>query len=319
MRPRLRRSAAILALFCWWVEIPVRAARLDDSAPSSESSIRDTETLGRTTAAASDDAAQAVGRGGVPKARKNPGWFVRVSHTQGEQPHWITPLVTVTPRLEEEYRFDLFRQVQSNGNTATFYGAGKGLELIPAERVEVIVGAPSYVAHHQPGARDGFGDLSFLVKYRLLSSNEEHGNGIVTLFFGASVPTATHNNGPGHAIFTPTVAAGKGWGHFDVQSTLGVGLPSGARNVLGTPVTSNAAFQYHLAKKLWPELELNSTWWPNGQKSGKKQVFLTPGLVVGRLPLWRRLGLTVGAGVQIAVTDYRAYDHNWILTVRLPF
>src|SRR5690349_18005915 len=26
------------------------------------------------------------------------GWFQRVSHTQSEQPHWITPLVTVTPR-----------------------------------------------------------------------------------------------------------------------------------------------------------------------------------------------------------------------------
>src|SRR5437868_1884320 len=33
-------------------------------------------------------------------------WFQRVSKTQAEQPHWITPLVTVTPRLEEEYRFD---------------------------------------------------------------------------------------------------------------------------------------------------------------------------------------------------------------------
>ena len=29
-------------------------------------------------------------------------WFPRVTQIQSEQPHWITPLVTVTPRLEEE-------------------------------------------------------------------------------------------------------------------------------------------------------------------------------------------------------------------------
>ena len=33
-------------------------------------------------------------------------WFTRVSKTQAEQPHWITPLATVTPRLEEEIRYD---------------------------------------------------------------------------------------------------------------------------------------------------------------------------------------------------------------------
>ena len=29
-------------------------------------------------------------------------WFPRVTRIQSEQPHWVTPLVTVTPRLEEE-------------------------------------------------------------------------------------------------------------------------------------------------------------------------------------------------------------------------
>ncbi len=34
----------------------------------------------------------------------------RVSATQAEQPHWITPLVTVTPRLEQEIRTDFVHQ-----------------------------------------------------------------------------------------------------------------------------------------------------------------------------------------------------------------
>src|SRR5438128_1107290 len=33
-------------------------------------------------------------------------WFNRVDKIQAEQPHWITPLATTTPRLEEEFRYD---------------------------------------------------------------------------------------------------------------------------------------------------------------------------------------------------------------------
>jgi hypothetical protein len=31
-------------------------------------------------------------------------WFDRVDAAQASQPHWMTPITTVTPRLEEEYR-----------------------------------------------------------------------------------------------------------------------------------------------------------------------------------------------------------------------
>jgi opacity protein-like surface antigen len=37
------------------------------------------------------------------------------------------------------------------------------------------------------------------------------------------------------------------------------------------------------------------------------------------LPLWERLGLTLGAGVQIAVTQFRSANQNWIISIRLPF
>lgn len=260
----------------------------------------------------------------VPKAERRKkerpsGWFERVSRTQAEQPHWITPLVTVTPRLEEEVRFDITHQVQATGATTNSFGGGKGLELIPARRLEIILGVPAYLEHEPAKGLNGRSDTSFLLKYRVLAANEQKGNYILTLFFGATAPTATNGNGTGHAVFTPTVAFGKGIGHFDVQTTLGVAVPSAARDRLGTPVLHNAAFQYRLFKKLWPELEVNSTWWPNGLRAGKKQVFLTPGLVVGRLPIRNRLGLTLGAGVQFAVTDYRTYDHALVFSFRLPF
>ncbi len=36
-------------------------------------------------------------------------------------------------------------------------------------------------------------------------------------------------------------------------------------------------------------------------------------------PLANRVGLTIGAGVQFAVSRFRTISHNAILSVRLPF
>src|SRR6201997_2101316 len=75
-------------------------------------------------------------------------WFNLVSKTQAEQPHWITPLATTTPRLEEEFRYDQLWQVNPAGVTTDNYDGGKGLELIPLERVEIILNLPPYLAHN---------------------------------------------------------------------------------------------------------------------------------------------------------------------------
>jgi hypothetical protein len=40
---------------------------------------------------------------------------------------------------------------------------------------------------------------------------------------------------------------------------------------------------------------------------------------VGRIPIYERVGLTVGLGEQVAVTFHRNYNHNFILTGRIPF
>src|ERR1700692_3548492 len=107
------------------------------------------------------------------------GWFSRVDKTKEEQPHWVTPVATTTPRLEEEYRYDQFWQANAKGVTTDNYDGGKGLELIPLEKVEVIFNAPPYLQHHNPKVRGGWGDVAFLVKYRLFSANEEHGSYIL--------------------------------------------------------------------------------------------------------------------------------------------
>ena len=246
-------------------------------------------------------------------------WFARVDKTKDEQPHWVTPLATTTPRLEEEYRYDQLWQTSAKGITTNNYDGGKGLELIPFEKVEVIFNVPPYLVHNDPKVRDGFGDVAFLVKYRLLSASEEHGSYILTAFLGWSLPTGDHKNGAAHAIITPTIAYGKGFGNFDLQGTFGVGLPTADTNLLGRNYAWNNTFQYRVLRKFWPEVELNSTFFQDGKNDGQTQNFVTPGLVMGRFRLWGRVGFTVGGGYQIATTRFHTSNHNAILSIRFPF
>src|SRR5579864_1162291 len=246
-------------------------------------------------------------------------WFQRVDKTQAEQPHWITPLATTTPRLEEEVRYDQLWQENAKGITTDNFDGGKGLELIPFEKVEVIFNVPPYIEHNNPADKAGWEDLAFLLKYRLLSANEERGNYILTAFLGWSLPTGQYSNGGLHAVITPTIAYGKGVHNFDLQGTFGIAFPVADTNVVGRNYLWNNTFQYRIVRKFWPEVELNSTFFQDGKNGGKKQNFATPGLVVGRLHLWKRVGFTIGGGYQIATTHFHTNNHNAILSIRFPF
>lgn len=243
-------------------------------------------------------------------------WFSRVDKTQSEQPRWITPLFTTTPRLEEEFRSDITWTPTALGDNLN-YGGGKGLELIPTEHTEIILGLPPYLV--PATGPSGGSNIPLLLKYRLLTGNEEAGNYIVTAFLGGSIPAGRFATAYGS--ITPTIAFGKGFHNFDFQSTLGWMIPTGGRQKTGTPVAYNLALQYRVLRKLWPEVEVNSTFWPNGSPTldGKKQTFISPGLIVGRVHLWRRLGMTVGVGEQIAASHYHQSNHAKTLSVRFPF
>jgi len=169
------------------------------------------------------------------------------------------------------------------------------------------------------GVPDGYGDLSFLMKCRIAAANEEHGNYIVTAFLRASIPTGSHTNGAREATITPTIAAGKGWGNFDAVTTFGAILPVDETALIGRQIVWNTTFQYRVLRKVWPEAEINSTFFSDGPNNRKKQTFITPGFVLGKFPLWHRLGFTVGTGVQIAATQFNTYNHKYILTIRFPF
>lgn len=257
-------------------------------------------------------------------------WQTRVTATQNAQPHWVTPLVLVTPRLEQEFRTDFVHQYTPERQEQWTYDNGKGLELIPERHTEILLNLPPFIDHHN-GAKDGFGDLTFVAKGRIASRNEQHGNYIVTAFLAGSVPTGKNANGGCCAVVTPTLAMGKGWGNFDIETTAGGSLPVTNSAKLGHLIAWNTVAQYHVAthgvgRFLWPEVESNASFFKGGSNDGKIADYITPGLLFGRLPLAHnpsatpgRLGLTFGAGEQIAVTHFNTYNHAFILTARIPF
>ena len=183
------------------------------------------------SAVADDDAPGAASTTAPPGT---PGfsaqWFAISDAAKESQPHWMTPLVTVTPRLEQEVRYDQYWQTRTGAVEFDNYGNGKGLEVIPVPNTEIIIGVPAYeIKHTRKGSTDGWADETLLAKYRVVSANEEQGNYILTGFLGVSLPSGNRAFTNGKAIITPTIAAGKGWGTreagVNIQSTLGLGMP----------------------------------------------------------------------------------------------
>src|SRR5262249_52675283 len=101
----------VLILFAAWGGT---AARGDDSAAKEKTGV-ESATENRTSSEAAGNPATDTG------PNKGDGffasWLRMVARTQSEQPHWVTPVATTTPRLEQEYRYDMSWQTQPNGTT----------------------------------------------------------------------------------------------------------------------------------------------------------------------------------------------------------
>jgi hypothetical protein len=247
-------------------------------------------------------------------------WLNMVTETQSEQPHWITP------RLEQEVRYDIQWQTHNSGVTTDNYGVSKGVEIIPEKNLEVILAIPPYIVNNPDSPKDGFGDWQFLVKYRIIARNEEHGNYILTAFYQMTLPTGQYQQGALSPVITPTIAYGKGFGKFDVQGTLGFSLPTGNISLIGHTLPWNNTLQYRIYKKFWPEVEINENHFYDGNSNivptshpGKTSVYITPGLVLGRFPIHNRFSLTFGGGFEIAATRFHPTNHIPIFSLRFPF
>jgi len=278
------------------------------------------ETGGDCSAKRNENSAQdCVDKDGKKKRSLFRSWLRMAAETQARQPDWLSPLATTSGRLKQELRYDVWDQPSTQGNRTFLLGGGKGLEFITSSRTQILAGIPTYTLHTPNGSRGGFGDVPLMLKLRIASAERGEGNYLVTFILSATAPTGSHRYGAGDGVVTPTLALGKGLGRFDVQTTFGANLPTGQTAKLGRQLQWNTAFQYQTAWKLWPELEVNSTFYRTGVNAGDTQVFLTPGLGFGRIRLGRGFRFSSAAGMQIAVTTFHTYDHRWMFSERISF
>lgn len=257
-------------------------------------------------------------------------WDALVDRARASQPSWSSPLITTTATLEQRARFDTSIQHAGNGANTTVLDGGKGIDLIVADTTEIQIALAPYDIRTTPKNKNnfsGFGDWPFFrIKERLFSSPADQDDYIVSAWVQTQTSSgiaALSNN-----AFTvlPTIGFGKGFGQFDIQGTVGAVIPTSYEAKLGNQVTGNLAFQYHLDTILWPQWEVNWTHWIDGPRDDKDQIFMTPGLVIGRIPLAERLKLTAGVGYQFAVSPHYqpspllpTYNHAWVITTRLNF
>lgn len=253
--------------------------------------------------------------------------FTRLQHraslTQSKQPSWSVPLNQPYPMLIQVYRFDSSRQITPTHTENWNYGLSKGLNIVPGFNSEFDFYPPSYFEHHSI-AKDGFGDPMFGYKYRIASGNESHGNYVVSAQLTATIPTGSYSNGSTDAVLGPTFEAGKGWGRFDIISTLGGSLPTGNTAKLGRAIAWNTTVQYKVHKYFFPELESNATYFLGGKNDGKAQNFLEPGLTTAKFKVrpnneTSRAGFAFGAGIQIATSRFHTYNHQLVFTSRFIF
>ena len=250
-------------------------------------------------------------------------WQTRVTRIQSQQPRWMVPAISAYPMLIQVFRADFTRQISPTHVRTWNLDASRGLNLIPFNRTEFDILLPPFFEHSDKTA-DGFGDMSFQGKYRILSANEQRGDYLLSAQVVGVVPTGSHKNGSTDASLNPTINGGKGWGKFDFISNVGATLPTGSTRTLGRTLTTGTVFQYHAGKYLWPELEINTTRWYGSTRDGKIQSFLSPGLVVGRLPFQphnpkARSGFVGGFAFQTAATHYHTYNHSLVFTGRYIF
>ena len=261
-------------------------------------------------------------------------WFDRSAEAKATQPNWMTPITTVTLRLEQEYRYDQSQQYLQNGAEINNYFSGKGLELIPTTTNEILINVPNYEQRLPEGSKvapaTGFADGNFVtIKQRILSANNENGNYILTAFLGFQAPTGitAFTNRPAW-IVTPTISGGWGRGDFDFQGTIGYTLPTDERNHIGNTLLTSLTLQYHLLDYFWPEFAFNDTQWTSGERANRNQLLVGPGIMFGRFNIYKDLvKFNFGIAYQLAIVPAHAitdpltplYNHAWIVSARLTF
>ena len=243
--------------------------------------------------------------------------------TIAAQPSWAVPVVAPSSGLVQLVRIDVLHQYTPTHFTTWNYGNSKGFSFISFYKTELDVNLPPYITHDNPKVLDGAGDFSMALKYRPFASNEQQHNYSMSAQVQGVGTTGSYKNGSARNQINPSIIAGKGFGRFDVQSSVGGILPVGSVNNIGRTIVWNTAAQCKVGKIFWPEIESNANFYHLGPNNGKNQVFVSPGMMVSKLKLRHdpkdRLALVFGGGMEIATSHFHTYNHGLVLTCRFAF
>ncbi len=237
------------------------------------------------------------------------------------QPAMITPLVAPDPRLVQYIKLSFANQYTAAGTQTVNFGNSRGIGLIGGNRFEFDIVPPPYVQHNS-SARDGFGDMATLVKYRIVSGNAKHGNYVLTALLNHVFATGSHKNGASTDSYGPAIAGAKAFKRMDVIASVGGTLPTGKIASQGRAVVWHSVFQAHPVRPLWVAVENNATFYFAGKNDGKMQNFVTPTVFyIIRKKEWRPTHpfLIFDSGMQIATSGFHTYNHNLISEMRILF
>jgi hypothetical protein len=237
------------------------------------------------------------------------------------QPSWMGPLIQSDARLTQGIRLSV-SNAYAPGAQVVIYGNNHGVSLIGGNRFQVDFVPPSFFRNHSAALRDGFGNAATQVKYRIASGNAEHGNFAVTAILSRSFTPGSYENGMFTGAYGPRLAAGKAFGRFNVQATMGGVLPTGKIALQGRAVEWNLTAQAHPSAHLWFNIENNATYNYGGPFDGKTQNFVTPvAYYVVKRKEWGPTHPVVAfvTGMQVATSSFHLNNHNLISEMRMLF
>ena len=237
------------------------------------------------------------------------------------QPSWMGPLIQSDSRLSQSVRISVANFNQPGAQVLS-YGNNHGMTVIAARRLQFEFDPPAFFRNHSAALKDGFGNAAAQIKCRIASGNAEHGNYAVTAILSHDFAPRAYQNDLLSSVYEPKIAAGKAFGRFNVQTTLGGFLPTAKVTEQGRGIEWNVTGQVHPNDKLWLDVENNSLFMKGSSADGKTQNFMTPAAFY--MLRRREWGPThsvavLGAGMQIATSSFHFYNHNLITEVRILF
>ena len=238
------------------------------------------------------------------------------------QPTWMSPLIQPDARFGQSLRLSVSDSTALAGTRTVNYGNWHTLTEPIGNRVQLNFMAQPYIQNNSPTIKDGFGDPMVEVKYRIASGNATRGNYALTAMLAETFPTGSYHNGALTPLYFPTLAAGKMWGRFNVQSTIGGMMPTGKIAAQGRQILWNTTAQELIGSRLWTDLEDNVTYNFGGPLDSKTENFLTPAaFYVLRRDAWAPTHMIVafGGGMQFATSAFHTCNHNLIPEVRVLF